>query len=149
MKTTTRAIKYFLIVASKDHVRKGIELSIAQACHGKVAPLKRMKAGDRVVYYSSKIKMEESGKANSCQMFTAIGTVKSDDKPYQVVMSEDFKPWRVNVEFEKNVKELSVHSVLDQLEFITNKKNWGMAFRFGFKEISESDFLVIENGMLN
>ncbi len=39
----TRGIKYWIIVASKDHVKTGIEEGIAQACHGKVSPLKNVR----------------------------------------------------------------------------------------------------------
>ena len=137
------------MVASRDHVKRGKEWSIAQACHGKCTPLKRMKSGDRIVYYSSKLEFEGTGAANVCQRFTAIGTVKSDDKPYQVEMTPEFKPWRINVNFEKDAKEVSVRDLVDKLDFITNKKNWGMAFRYGFREISEADFQLIENEMVN
>ena len=45
-----RGVKYWIIVASKDHVENGVGQGIAQACHGKVTPLKRMKKGDLVSY---------------------------------------------------------------------------------------------------
>jgi hypothetical protein len=38
--------KYWIIVASKDHVKTGQAEGIAQACHGKASPLKRMRKGD-------------------------------------------------------------------------------------------------------
>jgi len=50
-------------VASKDHVKNGIAQGIAQACHGKAAPLKRMKKGDFVIYYSGK---QTLGKPDKC-----------------------------------------------------------------------------------
>jgi hypothetical protein len=56
--------KYWIIVASKDHVKNGIAAGFAQACHGKSAPLKRMKKGDFVIYYSGK---ESLGKPDKCQ----------------------------------------------------------------------------------
>ena len=49
-----RETKYWIIVASKDHVKNGISAGIAQACHGKSSPLKRMKKGDYLIYYSGK-----------------------------------------------------------------------------------------------
>ncbi|HQU55255.1 MAG TPA: EVE domain-containing protein, partial [Saprospiraceae bacterium] len=54
--TTARPRKYWMIVASKDHVKQGIKQGIAQACHGKTSPLKRMRPGDGVIYYSGKVK---------------------------------------------------------------------------------------------
>jgi hypothetical protein len=38
--------RYWMIVASKDHVEVGVKQGFAQACHGKVSPLKRMQPGD-------------------------------------------------------------------------------------------------------
>ena len=38
-----RNTKYWIISASKDHVKTGIAEGIAQACHGKVSPLRRMR----------------------------------------------------------------------------------------------------------
>ena len=44
--------KYWIAVASRDHVRNGIKECIAQVCHGKQSPLKRMKPDDWIIYYS-------------------------------------------------------------------------------------------------
>ena len=137
------------IEQDSDHVQNGISWGIAQACHGKCTPLKKMKAGDRVVYYSTKMVFEDgSKKANQCQRFTAIGTVCDDDTPYQVEMTEDFKPWRIKVDFEQDVLEVAVKDLLDKLTFIKDKQHWGMAFRNGFRSLDESDFKIIEKAML-
>ena len=85
MKQETRKTKYWIIVASKDHVKNGIAQGIAQACHGKSSPLKRMKQGDYIIYYSGKQVMNKPGK---CQEFTAIGRVK-DDEEYSFQMTPD------------------------------------------------------------
>ena len=47
--------KYWIIVASKDHVMRGVTLGFAQAGHGKRSGLARMHKGDMVVYYSPKV----------------------------------------------------------------------------------------------
>lgn len=78
--------KYWVIVASKDHVLKGVKEGFCQACHGKKAPLARMKERDWVVFYSSK---KEFGKSETLQTFTAIGQVK-DDNVYEFQMSGTF-----------------------------------------------------------
>lgn len=90
-----RDTKYWIIVASKDHVQHGVEQGIAQACHGKASPLKRMTKGDYVLYYSSKVAFDHTEK---CQEFTAIGQVK-DDEVYAFQMSENFTPFRRNIDF--------------------------------------------------
>ncbi len=139
----TRGIKYWIIVASKDHVKKGISESIAQACHGKASPLKRMRKGDFVIYYSGK---QSFGKPEKCQEFTAIGTVK-DDEVYPFQMIADFCPFRRDIEFFESV-DVSILPLINDLDFIQNKKSWGYPFRFGFLEIKEHDFKLISSQML-
>lgn len=138
-----RKIKYWVIVASKDHVKNGIAGGIAQACHGKSSPLKRMKKGDFVIYYSGK---QTLGKPDKCQEFTALGKVIDDDVyPFQV--SEDFCPSRRNIEFSPS-EDISILPLIEDLDFIQNKKSWGYPFRFGFFEINQHDFDLISSHML-
>ena len=138
-----RGVKYWIIVASKDHVENGVGQGITQACHGKAAPLKRMKKGDLVIYYSSK---QTFGKPEKCQEFTALGKV-SDDEIYQQQVSEDFCPSRRNIEF-LQCKDTSILPLIDDLQFIQNKKRWGYPFRFGILEINKHDFDLISSQML-
>ena len=42
----------WIAVASAEHVEVGRRFGFMQVCHGKGAPLKRLRAGDRVAYYS-------------------------------------------------------------------------------------------------
>ncbi|HEV3223553.1 MAG TPA: EVE domain-containing protein [Puia sp.] len=135
--------KYWVILASKDHVKAGIVQGIAQACHGKSSPLKRMKKGDLIVYYSGKQTM---GKQDKCQEFTALGKV-IDGEIYQFQVTEDFCPSRRNIEFSQ-CKDTSVLPLINDLDFIQNKKNWGSSFRYGFFEINQHDFDLISSQML-
>jgi predicted RNA-binding protein len=135
--------KYWVILASKDHVKAGIVQGIAQACHGKSSPLKRMKKGDFIVYYSGK---QTIGKQDKCQEFTALGKV-IDDEIYQFQVTEDFCPSRRNIEFSQ-CKDTSVLPLINDLDFIQNKKNWGSSFRYGFFEINQHDFDLISSQML-
>jgi len=138
-----REPKYWIIVASKDHVKNGISTAIAQACHGKSSPLKRMKKGDYLIYYSGKQTM---GNGEKCQQFTALGKVM-DDEVYQLQVSADFCPSRRNIEF-LDTKDLSIIPLIESLDFILNKKSWGYPFRFGFFEINKHDFDLISSQML-
>ncbi len=138
-----RDTKYWVIVASKDHVKKGIAEGFAQACHGKSSPLRRMKKGDFIIYYSGKQTM---GKPDKCQEFTALGKV-IDNEVYQFQMSEDFCPSRRNIEFSE-CTNTSILPLIADLDFITNKKSWGYPFRFGFFEINQHDFDLIASQML-
>jgi predicted RNA-binding protein len=135
--------KYWIAAVSKQHTMRGVAGSFMQVCHGKQAPLKRMKKGDYLLVYSSKITMEGNEK---CQAFTAVGQVKDDDV-YQFQMTENFMPYRRNIDFLECV-ESPIIPLINDLEFIPNKKSWGYPFRFGFFEIKEQDFNLITSKML-
>jgi EVE domain len=68
--------KYWIGVASRDHVRTGTAGGFCQLCHGKAAPLRRLKAGDRIIYYSPRERMRDGA---PIQAFTAIGEVASGE----------------------------------------------------------------------
>lgn len=137
-----RETQYWIGVASKDHVQNGIKEGICQLCHGKAAPLKRMKPGDWLIYYSGK---EKFGEKEPCQKFTAIGQVK-DDNVYEYEMSPDFIPFRRRINFVDS-EEASIITLINNLEFIKDKTRWGAPFRFGFLEISKKDFELISEAM--
>lgn len=138
-----RDTKYWIIVASKDHVKTGIAEGIAQTCHGKALPLKRMRKDDFIIYYSGKQTLE---RPDVCQEFTAIGKVM-DEEIYQVLVSEDFCPSRRNIEFLPS-GDVAILPLIPELNFIRNKKSWGYPFRFGFFEINRHDFELISSQML-
>ena len=135
--------RYWIGVASKEHVENGVRLGICQFCHGKSAPAKRLQKGDYVIYYSSKITMEGS---ELYQKFTAIGIVK-DDMPYQVEMESGFKPFRRNIDY-LDAKHVDIKPLIPILPFIKNKNAWGYVFRYGFLEIDQQSFEVISKEML-
>jgi hypothetical protein len=139
-----RDTKYWIIVASRDHVKAGMAEGIAQTCHGKSAPLKRMSKDDFIIYYSGK---QTLGKPGVCQEFTAIGKVMDDDI-YQVQVSVDFCPSRRKIEFFP-AKDVSILPLIPGLNCIPNKKSWGYPFRFGLLEINRDDFELISSQMLH
>ena len=47
--------KYWIAAISKEHINRGVAENFIQVCHGKQAPLKRMKKDDYIIVYSSKI----------------------------------------------------------------------------------------------
>lgn len=135
--------RYWIVAASKDHIKRGVSGGFMQANHGKLPPLKRLKPNDWVIFYSSKQSM---GGEEKCQAFTAIGQVKVGE-PYQFEFSEDFKPFRRNINF-MDCNEVSILPLISELQFIENKKSWGYPFRFGFFEIKKADFELINKEML-
>lgn len=135
-------MRYWIGVASKEHVQRGVSGGFAQVCHGKAGPLKLMKEGDWIVYYSPTIQF---GQRELCQSFTAIGKIKARE-PYAFAMSEDFIPWRRDVAFVKS-QEVPIQILLNELSFIKDKLKWGFPFRRGCFEVTENDFEIIAKAM--
>jgi hypothetical protein len=135
--------RYWIGVASKDHVARGVAGGFCQLGHGKAAPLKRMSTGDWIVYYSSKVSLERD---ELCQQFTALGQIIGV-APYLFEMSPTFAPYRRDAKFEKT-KDAAIRPMLNELDFIKDKTRWGYAFRFGHFEIQRADFERIATAML-
>ena len=135
--------KYWIAVVSKEHTMRGVSGGFMQVCHGKPAPLKRMKTNDWIIVYSPKLSMDGVEK---CQAFTAIGQTIDEDV-YQFQMTKDFIPFRRNIRFH-DCEETSILPLIENLDFIQNKSRWGYPFRFGFFEINEHDFNIISSKML-
>lgn len=133
-------MKFWLGVVSKEYVMRGVAGGFVQVCHGKGAPLKRMRAGDGFVYYSPTTTF---GGKDKLQAFTAIGIVKSG-AVYQFQMSPDFAPYRCDVKFQK-CPEVPINNLKSELEL--TQGNYGMLFRRGFLELSEQDFSLIAETM--
>jgi len=135
-------MRYWIGVASREHVMRGVKGGFAQVCHGKEGPLKQMRKDDWIIYYSPTLKF---GEKRPCQAFTAIGQIE-EGEPYSFQMSDDFIPYRRNVKFFP-AKELPILPLLDSLTFIQDKKKWGFPFRRGCFSIPEADFEIIADGM--
>jgi EVE domain len=134
--------RYWIAVASAEHVRRGRAEGFMQVNHGKAAPLKRIKPGDFIVYYSP---AEQFGSKQPYRYFTALGEI-CDKEPYQGDMGPDFKPFRRDVAWHKT-DEVAITPLLQSLSFSKDNKNWGYQLRFGLFEISAADFEVIEQAM--
>jgi hypothetical protein len=133
---------HWIAVASAEHVRRGRDEGFMQVSHGKAAPLKRIKPGDRVVYYSPSVTL---GGKDKLQAFTAIGMVKPGEL-YLSDMGKGFKPYRRDVAWAKAI-EAPIRPLLNKLEFTAGKPNWGYQLRFGLFPISEADFRLIAQAM--
>jgi hypothetical protein len=82
--------------------------------------LKRTSPNDRIVFYSPRPQ----------QCFTAIGEI-AEDRTVNVLSRS----------------EAAIQPLIDSLDFIRDKKSWGVFFRRGFFEIMEPDFRTLERAM--
>jgi hypothetical protein len=134
----------WIAVASADHARRGRTGGFMQVCHGKGGPLRRLRAGDSIVYYSPAVSLRGDDRL---QAFTSIGFVK-DERIYQVDMGDDFRPYRRDVGY-VDASEALILPLLDSLELTRGKRNWGYPFRFGLVEITAGDFAMISAAMIS
>ena len=134
--------RFWIAVASAEHARHGRDIGIMQVGHGKGPPLRRLAAGDGLVYYAPVSKL---GGKDALQSFVSIGHTK-DDRIYQADMGGSFVPFRRDVVYAPS-QDAAIRPLLDKLDFTRSKTNWGYAFRFGLIEISASDFQLIAAAM--
>jgi hypothetical protein len=129
--------RYWVGVACRAHVQRGLAGGFAQLGHGKRAPLARMKPGDWIVYYSPATEMRGG---EPCQSFTAIGRVVGD------VTRADNEMFRRPIDF-LTARDAPIRPMLNSLSFIPDAIRWGYPFRRGHFEMSEGDFRVIAEAM--
>jgi len=136
------ATNFWIGVVSRSHVEIGVRGGFMQLNHGKQAPLLRLRAGDGLVMYSPRTAYPDG---EPLQAFTAIGTVVTGEA-YQVEMSPDFRPWRLDVAFE-DCREAQIRPLIEGLSSIRSKTHWAAAFRFGSVKVPAADFALIATAM--
>jgi hypothetical protein len=134
--------KYWVNTVSREHVQRGVVGGFTQADHGRNTRLKRLRPGDRIVFYSPRTAYPDG---EPLQQFTAIGTVTGPE-PYQVTMTEDFHPWRLEVRFDE-CQPTGIRPLLPELGFLRDQRSWGYVFRRGLFTIDEADFAIIADAM--
>ena len=133
----------WVAVASAEHVRRGRREGFMQVCHGKCAPLRRLRPGDRVAYYSPTVHF---GGKDRLQAFTALGTVKAGE-PYEFDMGGGFVPFRRDVAWQQDAAEAPIAPLLERLSFTAGRSSWGYAFRFGLLQVTAEDMDLIAGAM--
>ncbi|WP_082680331.1 EVE domain-containing protein [Paucibacter sp. KCTC 42545] len=139
---TPSSPRCWIAVASAEHVRLGRAQGFMQVCHGKAAPLRRLRAGDRVAYYSPS---RQFGGKDKLQSFTALGRVL-ERPPYAFDMGGGFVPFRRDVVWQE-VRVAPIQPLLDRLAFSRGQKTWGYQLRFGLFEVSAQDMDLIAEAM--
>lgn len=132
-------MNYWIGVASKDHVELGVAGGFCQLCHGKSAPLNKMKAGDWLIYYAPKQSLKSK---EPCQEFIALGQVLPGDT-YSFEMAPGFIPHRKNIDFLKNVQPVPLQAVSE----LPLWQEYRLRLRFGHFQIPEELFDFIASGM--
>jgi hypothetical protein len=138
--------RHWIAVASAEHALRGRDHSpfgFMQVCHGKCAPLKRLRAGDVVVYYAPAKTM---GGQDKLQSFVSLGVVQPGE-PYAFDMGGGFVPYRRDVRYVRAQPTL-IAPLLDALDFVDNRQRWGHKFRFGLFEVGAADMTALAWGSM-
>jgi hypothetical protein len=133
-------VSAWLGVVSQAHVQRGVGGGFAQVCHGKAPPLRRMKRGDWLVYYSPSVEMGGA----PLRAFTALGQIE-DDEVFSFDMGGGFVPFRRRVRYVAG-REVSLDDVKQELELCA-APHWSMALRRGLLPLSQRDLLTIAAAM--
>lgn len=133
----------WLAIASANHVARGVADGFMQVCHGKGAPLRRLRAGDRIAYYSPG---QEMGGPAGLKSITAFGIV-ADDALEQVEMARDFHPWRRRVTW-LSARPLPIAVLRADPSFALAGPAWGAKLRFGLLQLDAHSMDLIAAGMM-
>jgi hypothetical protein len=133
---------YWIGVASRDHVRGGAAGGFCQLCHGKAWPVRRLRTGDRIIYYSPRERMRDG---EPVQAFTAIGEI-AEGEPATFDMGNGLVPYRRAVRF-YTASDAAIRPLLPALSFTRARPNWGVLFRRGLFAIDKADCEIIANAM--
>lgn len=98
--------------------------------------------GDEMIFYSPRTSLQ---KGTPVQQFTAWATI-TGEQPYQVIVTADFRPWRLAATFHPSTP-VDARSLVDQLSFIRDPTHWRLPFRRGLSTIPEDDFSRIRTWM--
>jgi hypothetical protein len=140
-RSDTVPLHAWLGVVSRAHVERGVAGGFAQLCHGKEGPLRRMRRGDWLIYYSPSTEM---GGGERLQAFTALGQVVGE-RVYPHDAGDGWVPFRRDVRYER-VRPVPIAALADRLR-LTARPNWGMALRRGHLPLDEHDFALIAGAM--
>lgn len=126
----------WLGIACAAHVRRGRAEGFMQLCHGKAAPLRRIRPGDVIADHSPREGMPEG---SACRAVRAVGIVASGDS-YRVEMAPGFVPWRRDVAW-LGAEEAPIAPLLPRLSF--GGPGQGHRLRFGVIPIAPAAFALL------
>ena len=117
----TTAARTWVVVASRDHARRGLDDGFIMANHGKRAPLARMATGDRLLVYSPKTSYPDG---DHFQAIAIVGVVTGEEPEPSTVITGGFRR-RADL---REIDPLPLELLRDHLP--TSR------IRFGFFELS-------------
>lgn len=127
---------------SLDHVEAAAQGGFTQADHGARRRLGLPQPGDEMVFYSPRTSLQGG---EPVRRFTALATITGDE-PYQAMVSDTFRPWRLAAAFHL-CSPVDAKPLVERLSFIPDPAHWGLPFRRGLFTIPQDDFRTIADAM--
>ena len=127
---TDAPARTWVLVASRDHARRGLELGFVMANHGKRAPLARMAVGDGLLVYSPRTTFPEG---EPFRAIAIVGTVTGAEPEPSDVIAGGFR----RAAALREIEPLPLARVRDHLP--TSK------LRFGCFELAPEDAAAIRH----
>jgi hypothetical protein len=134
--------RFWIGVASLDHVAAGVAGGFCMFAHGKHEAVKRVRPGDWIAYYSPRKGMRGGGKVAA---FTAVGRIR-EGEPYSAVMAPGRTGFRRDVGY-RDARAAPIAPLLDALAFVTDRAHWGVHFRRPLFAVGRDDFERIARAM--
>ena len=116
--------RHWVIVASRDHARRGLTSGFIMANHGKRSPLARMSPGDGVLIYSPTTTYPDG---EPLRAVTIVGEVTGDEPEPSDVIAGGFRR-------EANLREIEPLPLEEIREHLSVSR-----IRFGFFELEAPD----------
>jgi hypothetical protein len=135
---------YFVVVASRGRVAAAAAGGYVEISQGRASPLGRLREGDLVVFYSPR---ETDPGGSAVQPFTAIAEVAAGPAFEGEPRHESAeRPLRRGAHYWPT-GHAPIRPLLEALDFIRDKKHWGVSLRHGFVQMSAADFRHIAQAM--
>ena len=116
--------RHWVIVASRDHARRGVSAGFIMANHGKRAPLVRMALGDGILIYSPTTTYPDG---ESLRAVTIVGEVTGDEPEPSDVIEGGFRR-------AASLREIEPLPLEEIREYLPVSR-----IRFGFFELDAAD----------
>ena len=114
----------WVLVASRDHARRGLEGGFVMANHGKKSPVARMSKGDRILLYSPTTTYP---KGEPLRAITIVGEVTGEEPEPSTVIDGGFRR-------AATLREIEPIPLADVRDHLPTSK-----IRFGFFELPPDD----------
>lgn len=141
-------MKYWLIVMTRDNFHISLEHNLIGLPESVESIASKVTPGDKVIFYLSRESVKKRMHSFVGQ-FVAVGQIKStvsrSNKKIWNPIGDKIFPIRCEVDIEVGKHAVDAKPLVNSLDFIANKKRWGLSFFRAIREIGQRDYEEISN----